>query len=129
MSSTDIVNADLPFAGLGNMLLVWARAAIFAELNHLPMVAPMWNSISALGCEKSDASVIMAISSPPATILHCGNILLEKVLKKVRSMPIHRSLNSILGLRKYLNISEISFYSIECLRGMTIFKISRIIKY
>jgi hypothetical protein len=45
MSSTDIVNADLPFAGLGNMLLVWARAAIFAELNHLPMVAPMWNSI------------------------------------------------------------------------------------
>jgi hypothetical protein len=45
MTSTYIVNADLPFAGLGNMLLVWARAITFAELNELPMVAPMWNGV------------------------------------------------------------------------------------
>lgn len=45
MMSTDVVNANLPFAGLGNMLLVWARAVTFAELNQLPMVAPLWSSI------------------------------------------------------------------------------------
>jgi hypothetical protein len=40
-----IVNTNLPHAGLGNMLLVWARSIAFAELNSLPMVAPMWNSL------------------------------------------------------------------------------------
>lgn len=40
-----IVNTNLPYAGLGNMLLVWARSIAFAELNSLPMVAPMWNSV------------------------------------------------------------------------------------
>jgi hypothetical protein len=40
-----IVNTNLPHAGLGNMLLVWARSVAFAELNSLPMVAPMWNSL------------------------------------------------------------------------------------
>jgi Glycosyl transferase family 11 len=40
-----IVNTNLPHAGLGNMLLVWAKAVAFAELNSLPMVAPMWNSL------------------------------------------------------------------------------------
>lgn len=39
-----IVDTNLPYAGLGNMLLVWARAAVFAELNSLPMLAPMWQS-------------------------------------------------------------------------------------
>lgn len=37
-----VVAARLPRAGLGNMLLVWARAAVFARLNSLPMLAPNW---------------------------------------------------------------------------------------
>jgi Glycosyl transferase family 11 len=39
-----LVDTKLPYAGLGNMLLVWARAVVFAELNSLPMFAPMWQS-------------------------------------------------------------------------------------
>jgi hypothetical protein len=40
-----IVVPRLPYAGLGNMLLVWARAALFAELNGLPIVQPNWNAL------------------------------------------------------------------------------------
>jgi hypothetical protein len=40
-----MVMPRLPYAGLGNMLLVWARAALFAELNGLPMVQPNWNAL------------------------------------------------------------------------------------
>lgn len=36
------VQPQLPKAGLGNMLLVWARAVLFAELNYLPILAPNW---------------------------------------------------------------------------------------
>jgi hypothetical protein len=35
--------AHLPRAGLGNMLFVWAHAAIFANLNGLPLVTSPWN--------------------------------------------------------------------------------------
>jgi Glycosyl transferase family 11 len=42
MKQKFVVAARLPRAGLGNMLLVWARAALFAELNSLPMLAPNW---------------------------------------------------------------------------------------
>jgi hypothetical protein len=45
MALKHIVNTNLPHAGLGNMLLVWAKAVAFAELNSLVMVAPMWNSL------------------------------------------------------------------------------------
>ena len=44
MAINKTVKANLPHAGLGNMLLVWARAAVFAELNSIPMVAPTWES-------------------------------------------------------------------------------------
>jgi Glycosyl transferase family 11 len=44
MVSKFVVNANLPYAGLGNMMLVWARAITFAELNSLSMVAPSWQS-------------------------------------------------------------------------------------
>lgn len=44
MNQNFIVAAHFPHAGLGNMLLVWARAVIFAELNSLPMLAPNWQS-------------------------------------------------------------------------------------
>jgi hypothetical protein len=36
------IQPQLPRAGLGNMLLVWARAVLFAELNSLPVLAPNW---------------------------------------------------------------------------------------
>jgi hypothetical protein len=42
--SNPIVDTNLPYAGLGNMLLVWARAVVFASLNELPMAAPVWQS-------------------------------------------------------------------------------------
>lgn len=32
----------LPRAGLGNMLLVWARARVFAHLNDMPLADPDW---------------------------------------------------------------------------------------
>ncbi len=36
---------DLPRSGLGNLLLVWARAAVFGHINHLPMLGPRWGMI------------------------------------------------------------------------------------
>lgn len=32
----------LPKAGLGNMLLIWARAVLFSHINSFPIVAPTW---------------------------------------------------------------------------------------
>lgn len=40
-----LVYPELPRAGLGNMLLVWARAVLFAKLNCLPVVAPTWGKV------------------------------------------------------------------------------------
>jgi hypothetical protein len=37
--------ARLPRAGLGNKLFVWARAAVFAEINHLPLFVSGFNKI------------------------------------------------------------------------------------
>ena len=44
MKNFFVVATRLPRAGLGNMLLVWARAVIFSELNSLPMLAPNWKT-------------------------------------------------------------------------------------
>jgi Glycosyl transferase family 11 len=41
-----IVYPKLPKAGLGNMLLIWARAVLFAKVNNLPVVAPTWGKIT-----------------------------------------------------------------------------------
>ncbi len=35
--------AQLPRAGLGNMMLVWARALVFAHLNGLPLAVSGWS--------------------------------------------------------------------------------------
>jgi hypothetical protein len=40
-----LVYPKLPKSGLGNMLLVWARAVLFAEINKLPIVSPNWGKI------------------------------------------------------------------------------------
>src|SRR5919202_2334278 len=40
-----LVYPQLPRAGLGNMLLVWARAVLFAHINSLPVVAPTWGKV------------------------------------------------------------------------------------
>lgn len=50
-----LVYPQLPRAGLGNMLLVWARAVLFAEINSIPVVAPTWGQIRVgpyLRCER-----------------------------------------------------------------------------
>lgn len=39
------VFAMLPRAGLANRLLVWAKAAVFADINHLPLYVHGWNHI------------------------------------------------------------------------------------
>lgn len=39
---TSYCYAKLPRAGLGNMLFVWARARIFAQLNDLPFAVSSW---------------------------------------------------------------------------------------
>lgn len=44
--SVFLVAAQLPRTGLGNMLLVWARAVLFAHINSLPVVAPIWGKIA-----------------------------------------------------------------------------------
>jgi len=44
MPPTNVVSMKLPHAGLGNMLLVWARATTFATLNEMPVVNPVWGS-------------------------------------------------------------------------------------
>ena len=36
------VHADLPRAGLGNKLLVWARALVFSHINELPFFVSNW---------------------------------------------------------------------------------------
>jgi hypothetical protein len=45
MLQKNVVDTRLPRAGLGNMLLVWARAVMFSELNSLPMLKPNWGRI------------------------------------------------------------------------------------
>jgi len=40
------VYPQLPRAGLGNMLLVWSKAVVFAQLNSLPLIAPAWGKIA-----------------------------------------------------------------------------------
>lgn len=40
-----IVLPILPRAGLGNMMLVWAQASVFAKLNQIPMIEPFWHPI------------------------------------------------------------------------------------
>jgi hypothetical protein len=40
-----VVNLCLPRAGLGNMLILWARAVLFAEINSFPVIEPNWNSL------------------------------------------------------------------------------------
>src|SRR3989442_9513638 len=39
------VHADLPRGGLGNKLLVWARALVFAHIHELPFVVSNWSEI------------------------------------------------------------------------------------
>lgn len=41
-----LVYPQLPKAGLGNMLLVWARAILFAHINSLPVVTPAWGKFT-----------------------------------------------------------------------------------
>jgi hypothetical protein len=41
----NLVYPKLPNAGLCNMLLVWANAIVFANINSFPVVAPSWNRI------------------------------------------------------------------------------------
>jgi hypothetical protein len=45
MQQRFLVQPNLPYAGLGNMLLVWARAIVFAEINHLPIQQPNWYTL------------------------------------------------------------------------------------
>jgi hypothetical protein len=40
-----VVDPRLPYAGLGDMLLVWAKAALFANINAMPMLQPNWQSL------------------------------------------------------------------------------------
>jgi hypothetical protein len=40
-----LVYPHLPRAGLGNMLIVWAKAVIFADINGFLVVEPNWNQI------------------------------------------------------------------------------------
>src|SRR4028119_962252 len=40
-----LVYPKLPKAGLGNMLLVWAQSAVFANINSLPIIAPTWGQL------------------------------------------------------------------------------------
>jgi hypothetical protein len=44
--STFLVYPQLPRAGLGNMLLVWARAILFAHINCFPVVKPAWGQFA-----------------------------------------------------------------------------------
>ena len=37
--------ADLPRSGLGNLLLLWARATVFAHINSLVLLTPRWGRI------------------------------------------------------------------------------------
>lgn len=39
------VHADLPRAGLGNKLLVWARALVFSHLNEVPLFVSNWAEV------------------------------------------------------------------------------------
>jgi hypothetical protein len=39
------VYPKLPNAGLGNMLLVWAKAILFAEINSFPVIEPNWDKV------------------------------------------------------------------------------------
>jgi Glycosyl transferase family 11 len=44
MTQRFVVVPKVPNAGLGNMLLVWARAIAFADLNRLPVQSPDWKT-------------------------------------------------------------------------------------
>src|SRR5258705_11167494 len=40
-----LVHARLPRGGLGNKLLVWARATVFGRLNKLPVITTGWADV------------------------------------------------------------------------------------
>lgn len=44
-ASNYFVDPQMPRVGLGNMLLVWARAILFAEMNGIPVLSPNWSEI------------------------------------------------------------------------------------
>lgn len=42
MKTAHKVYADLPQSGLGNLLLIWARARVFSHVNGIPLVTSRW---------------------------------------------------------------------------------------
>ena len=46
LNKKTLVYPQLPKAGLGNRLLVWARAILFAQMNDIPVIEPNWSNFS-----------------------------------------------------------------------------------
>ncbi|MDI1483033.1 hypothetical protein [Polyangium sp. y55x31] len=87
-----VCHARLPRTGLGNMLLVWARAAAFAELNGLPLVTTGFGAVRVgpwLRGERQKRIYVADFLPPsPARLAHATTLALAG--RVVREPPVAR---------------------------------------
>jgi len=87
-----VCHARLPRTGLGNMLLVWARAAAFAELNRIPLVTSGFAAVRIgpwLRLER-EKRVYVADFRPPSLPLLARAELLALAGGAVSEPPVER---------------------------------------
>jgi hypothetical protein len=83
-----LCHARLPRSGLGNILLIWARAAVFAELNGMPLVTTGFAAprIGPWLRRERDKRVYVADFHPPSP-LHLAQSALLRTAGRVVAEP------------------------------------------
>lgn len=87
-----LCHAKLPRTGLGNMLLVWARAAVFAELNRIPLVTSGFAALRIgpfLRFER-EKRVYVRDFLPPSASAYGRALLWARLGRAIREAPIAR---------------------------------------
>ena len=90
--SAPLCYAKLPRTGLGNMLLVWARAAVFAELNQMPLLTSGFAALRLgpfLRFER-EKRIYVTDFLPPSPVQFSRAELLLRLGRVVREAPIER---------------------------------------
>jgi hypothetical protein len=98
------VYANLPRGGLGNKMLVWARALVFAQINGLPLFVSRWAEVKLgpyLRGEKSKRQYwgYFSRENVPGII---QRILFYCLYKKVHEPSIDKTSSSVVGKRLYV---------------------------
>lgn len=87
-----LCHAKLPRTGLGNMLLVWARALVFAELNQIPLVTSGFAALRVgpfLRFER-EKRIYVRDFLPPSPRAYARALLYSRLGRVIREAPIER---------------------------------------